>query len=575
MIQATISALAALSLLLAPASAVPAPRTAAFETGQDSRAAEKARKKEEKDRQKRVKNMSFEQKLDAGEVEFASDPLKPLTPEQLVEFDIIRDPLMETAAIDILRELIAKMPNIPSALSFYVIDGDDINCSTLATGAAILCTRGVFDQLVAAGDRGRDQLAFLLAHELAHVTIADHRKRFGKSDKLKKDLLTLGVGASLIGLAVFSDWKKKGNSWEMEANNKSRNVFFVALGTGLNLSEFANGLVAPSWAKEDEEEADAFALILMHKAGFDIHQGPQFLDSVDRILRKNNMRTTAMGAILKGAGTHGLFQGLVSEGDTASVLIGAIGGAFSGWAQEGTKAHYHRRPDKRAEVAAEYVKARDQALRLASATNESDLLFNPPAPPVAVAAAPTPAPKRGRGRAPKVLAAVAATPLNSWQRFLASPGPVAQAILANHVRDLIADGQGEQAAGLCPIRPTLQRLALACGMAYAVAGYTDDAEPLLAQGLQDPEATSETYRRVAHTQASMGRIEAALFTTSAGLQRFPEGALYPDDMMIRAVSGDMPGAQKTAQTCQVKAIQEFKNACRNGWASLQTQNATT
>nr|WP_257215055.1 M48 family metalloprotease [Sphingomonas sp. R-74633] len=503
---------------------------------------------------------------------------------------------METAAHDIFLKLIEKAPVKPSSLLFFVIDGDDINCSTLPTGAAVVCTRGVFDQLVAAGDRGRDQLAFLLAHELAHVTIADHRKRFGKSDKLKKDVITAGVGASLIGLAVFSDWKKQGNSWQMQANNKSRNIFFAALGTGLNLSEFANGLVAPSWAKEDEEEADAFAMILMQRAGFDIHQGPQFLSSIDRILRKNKMRTTAAGAILKGAGTNGLFQGLISGGDKTSILIGALGGAFSGWAQEGTKAHYHRQPNKRAETIADFVKDKDAATRLASGKDEAAELFaeTPPEPaPVAVAEAELPAKgkgkgsKRGRPRPPKAVAPIAEIPLNSWQRFLAEPGPIAQTILANHVRDLLGhttvqdedgpqgDAAAQEAASLCRAKVMIPKLALACGMAFARVGYDKEADMLLAQGLSDPAADCDTYRNVAFAQAGMGQIDAALRTTSNGLARWPEGELYPTEMTIRAGDGDMAGAQQTAQTCQVKAIQEYKKACANGLAAMQAQAAPT
>jgi predicted Zn-dependent protease len=547
-------------------------------------AAASAPPKPRAEKPKKDKNLSFEERLQAGKVEFAAEPMTPLTVAQLTEFDIIRDPLMERAAYDILGRLVAAHPGGPAGkparLPFFVVDGDDINCSTLPTGGAILCTRAVFDQLIAAGVAGKDQLAFLLAHELAHVTIAGHRERFGKSDKLKKDIATAGVVAALVGLAVFSDYKKSGDRITMQATRSATNVFWITLGTGLNMGEFANGLAAPSWAKRDEEDADAFAMILLRDAGFEINAGNQFLNSADRTLRANKMRSTKFGQMFKQAGQGALLQGLLSKGDTVSIIIGAVGGALSGWAQEGALAHYHRTPDKRAAACAQFVKAHAAAREAATPGDEAAELFasydrlSSPAAAVAAAAAAaaaaTAAP-RGRRRASRVLA----TPVisDSWDLFLRSPGPIAQLIISNRIRELLADDHVEEALALCPDRFTVSQLMLACGIAYAGVGEAGKALPLLTQAMSDPEAPPETFRWVAHAQASLGLHQIALQTTARGIVRYPAGNLYPDEIMIRAAIGDMTGAQTTATTCQKNAAKEFQDACARGWAALQSSPA--
>jgi hypothetical protein len=498
--------------------------------------------------------------------------LTPLTYEQLAEFEIIRDPLMERAANDILARLIAahKGPK-PAQLPFFVVEGDDINCATLHTGGAILCTRALFDQLVAAGMNGKDQLAFLLAHELAHMTIAKHRDRFGKSNKLKKQVATVGLIGALVGLAVFSEYKKAGNQITMQATQGATNVFWVTLGTGLNMSEFANGVAGPDWAKKDEEEADAYAMILLRDAGFDIGGAQQFLATTDRVLRANKMRSTRFGQMFKQAGQGALIQGLLSKGDTLSISIGAVGGALSGWAQEGALAHYHRTPDKRAATCAEFVRAHMDAREAESAVNETEDLFTSfeRAATEEPAAAATPrGGRRGKARTPPPPPPVLT---DSWAMFLASPGPIAQVYLAERVSELVGDDRPEDAAALCWGNATISRLALYCGIAFAGAGNPQSALPLLARAMADPHAPPETYRYAAQAQASLGMVQIALRTTEQGIVRYPAGELYPDDMMIRAASGDMAGAQATAVTCQAKATKPFQEACARGWASIQVQ----
>jgi predicted Zn-dependent protease len=516
---------------------------------------------------KKDKDMSFEERLAAGRIVFTGTPMTPLTAAQLTQYDIIRDIPMERAAADILRRLIAvhRGPRLVE-LSFFVIDGDDFNCTTLATGGAILCTRAVFEQLVAAGMAGKDQLAFLLAHELAHVTIANHRERFGKTDKLKQDIAKAGVIAALVGLAVFSEYRKEGNRITMTATARAGNVFWMALGTGLNMSEFATGLAAPSWAKQDEEEADAYAMILMRDANFELHGAAQFLKTTDRSLREQGMRSTVFGSILKSAGENAVLQGLLNKGDLLSMAVGAVGGALAGWSQEGAHAHYHRAPDKRAAACAEFVKLHDAQLQATSGTNEAEELYARedaaarPGAPTAIAAAP----RRGTRTA-------AAPPIaDSWETFLQEPGAIAEAFLSRHIRELLAKDRVPEAVALCQRRPTVGELALACGIAFAAAGDQAAAAPMLGYAMADPRASVETYRRVAQAQALMGNREAALATTSLGLARYPAGNLYPDEMMIRAASGDMTGAERTAMTCQQKASKEFQDACARGWAALQT-----
>ncbi|MFA6112665.1 MAG: M48 family metalloprotease [Sphingomonas sp.] len=548
-----------------------------------------------------AKKKTFAERLAAKEIVFAGPDTPPpatpatagsktpaRTPHDLYEnIQVVSDPALQNAAVEIFRKLIAAhnriSPGAPPQLeTFFLIAGDNINCTAMPEIKAVACTAHALQVLRLAEEEGRDQLAFLLAHELAHITIASHRDRFGKTDKLKKEIIQVGTIGAMTGLLVLSQYKKQGNSLQIVPTATSTLLFWNMLCSGADLSEAIGGLAAPGWGRDDEDEADSYALILMKEAKFKVSAASQLLQTYDAELRRLKQRTTKMGAILKGGATGAARNALLTDGDKWSTIMGGVTGIFAGATNEASTAHYHRSPDRRAEDCKEQaallepkLAAADEAALLAMA----DAATAPPAAkPIEVAAVPPPPVKVAGGKKRTAKKPAAKTPpvpvevvkKDGWTLFLEhGQGVLDELALNDEVRDHIAANDAEGAAALCPTKPKTGQLALSCGIAYAGLNNAAKAVPLLQQAVDDPYATAETYRRAAQARAALKQIKIALQILSVGHTKFPTGELYPDEIAILATSGDMPAAEKSAATCKEKAEKPYQDACARTLAAAK------
>lgn len=528
----------------------------------------------------------FAQRLAAGNVVFAQAPVEPLSVVEANEnLNIVRIAEAEAVANGILARLIAVLP-VPNLRqpTFFITSGVDFNCSVVKSGGAISCSHHVFEMLVAAGPRGRDQLAFLLAHELAHTVLPEHRKRFDRSDAVKSGWANAGALAGLVGLLALNKYSTMGSSTTVHPTMAANNAFFGMISAGADAGETVDGIVAPSWSRDNEAEADTFAIYFMQRAGFDPREAAQLLGTVDA--EQRGLAKGSSNGLLKKAGDNLITQAVLSRGNPVSMGIGMGTGLLASIVTRGGKGHYHDATGKRASACAEQASGYDgggakpdEAKALFASAEAIDPVQSSAAPSMAtVVAAPLPAARpSGRGgrrrsalKSPPV--AVAAAPKDPWLIMVArSAAPLRELTLAVAVDQRRAGKDLNGALGLCPAtRPLTRQLALSCGTAQVAANNGPTASALLHQAATDPTADAETFRRAAEGQAALGSGSEALATIEVGQRRYPDGQLFPAEIALRGGLEDRDGAKAAAQRCSAVSAKSIQEECRKALAGLET-----
>lgn len=135
---------------------------------------------------------------------------------------------------------VSHLPELPYEVT--VFETNIVNAAA-APGGQIMVFSGLYDAkkgLVA----DEDELAAVLAHEIAHVTCRHTTEEMTRQ---------LPMQILLIGGAIYAE--AKGND-----------DLALALGAGFLVYQ---GLILPKYSRTDEAEADAVGLLYMAKAGYD------------------------------------------------------------------------------------------------------------------------------------------------------------------------------------------------------------------------------------------------------------------------------------------------------------------
>lgn len=143
----------------------------------------------------------------------------------------------------IARLLLQGEPNAEKFKNLLVLPLKDANAFIVPEGY-LLITEGLLERL-----RGQDEIAFVIAHELAHLVKGHPRNLETDPTRLARlrTEVEKGLGTSVVG-------------------------------TGLQLLVSA---VASYYSREREREADAEAIRLMAKAGFDLDAARRVLERLD------------------------------------------------------------------------------------------------------------------------------------------------------------------------------------------------------------------------------------------------------------------------------------------------------
>ncbi len=152
----------------------------------------------------------------------------------------------------------SERPNLP--WTFAVIQSRDINAFA-APGGFVLISSGLLSLL-----DGDDELAAVLAHEIAHVNDKHHLKAL---DKTK--------GLDIIGqLALVAADAYNENHQTSQVARRNQKIAKGLLSATQTL--YVNGL-----SKADEFEADGHGLVLMTRAGFDPYAMVSVLQKIEAL----------------------------------------------------------------------------------------------------------------------------------------------------------------------------------------------------------------------------------------------------------------------------------------------------
>jgi hypothetical protein len=384
-----------------------------------------------------------------------------------------------------------------------------------------------------AGVRGRDQLAFLLAHELAHTSLARHRsglKRAAKATEL------IDVATPLLFSKLLSG-KAGCGGIDIEARDTLNEM----------LATISEQLILPRWIRGLEDEADSFGLLLMQKAGYNPTEAPQVLASLGADMaraRRAGRDVRVVGASLLGV----LVASCRSDKlDIKGLGIGLLAGFAMGQLLETPFASEHRSALKRAQRLSTLIENAFGDL----AADEGSALF------AELEAQPAPflsSPDLGAGSG--------ANSANRWDMLLSDvTGQFDQLARSKTISELLVRGKAVDAVKLCPPEPGLARLAIICGLAYADLDRGDIARPLFALGLGDENANYATYRRVADGYVRLDEVDLALDILLQGEARFGPSPFVVREVEIRMLGGDREGAKRTVERCKAINIEKLGEAC--------------
>jgi predicted Zn-dependent protease len=539
------------------------------------------------DKAEKSKDKPFVQRLQDHEIQFTDQSLSSVPVDRAMKDKLLADdPWLNAAVGQVLTRLLTAhvkrgAPAIQMPPFFVVDGGSDFECSVPPNGSSITCTRYAVETLYKEGMGGEAQLAFLIGHELAHVTLADHRKRFTRSEKLKSSWTTIGLVGALGAVAAISNYKMINGQLTVHSPADAGLYFWNAALSGMEVGDLADALIGPTWGMNDEDEADAYAVILMHDAGYDTSQAAVLLDIIHQNLLRRHQGGSVAGSVLKGAATNAAVRAVLTNGDKLSVITGSITGGLKGLSA--ATAHYHRAADKRADncrkLAADLEgdAAHDERLAMMKMMKEgagaptdlrqASLTVEQPAP------SPSPSKLRrgSKSRSPDVRAAKAtAAPKTPWQLFLERDRLYPEMTLGDTVRVKIRGKDIAGATALCDTAPTPHTvyLGLACAMAYVGAKDNVRANRLLKNAAGQPDASADDLRLIAQLQGSLNDYDGAKRTLDMGLKRFPDGVLYPDKMMVSAATGDVEGVKATALECRKQASKEYQDSCNKALLAM-------
>ncbi|MCS6772076.1 MAG: M48 family metalloprotease [Kiritimatiellae bacterium] len=156
----------------------------------------------------------------------------------------------------------SDMPTTFRGYSFLILDSDEINAFA-APGGFIFVTRGMLRLC-----RSEDELAAVLAHEVAHVQLRHGVNAISGARKLEALSLLAEVGIRRFG----SDEAVQ----TLDQLNKLTEIF------GGSVADVVNTLVLKGYSREQEYEADRVAATILDRLGYDPSALTRVLQRMDQ-----------------------------------------------------------------------------------------------------------------------------------------------------------------------------------------------------------------------------------------------------------------------------------------------------
>ncbi|MDA8425096.1 MAG: M48 family metalloprotease [Treponema sp.] len=214
-----------------------------------------------------VINQNQKQAIDQG-TQAVAKSFEDITPEQeyyigravtasILSTRTVYDVRAVTDYLNLLGQSLALASDRPETFGgyhFLAVDSDEINAFA-APGGLILVTRGLLRCA-----QNEDEVAAILAHEVSHV-LKQHGLKAIKKDRLTKAVIGVGTAAAQVlgpkelqeQTAIFKD----------------------------SVGDITSTLVNSGYSRETEYEADATAVLLLERVGYD----PRALEAMLRVMK--------------------------------------------------------------------------------------------------------------------------------------------------------------------------------------------------------------------------------------------------------------------------------------------------
>jgi predicted Zn-dependent protease len=163
---------------------------------------------------------------------------KTLAAKMEQEMAVISDPMLQNLLDEVGGKLVNKVVNKKRKFKFQAVAAKDINAFALP-GGFIFITAPLLKKI----ELNRDEIAYILAHEIMHVVLKHPINR------------------------ILTDYSARVIS----------NLFMKGGTVGMIAKQLIDKLLRSSYSQENEFEADNYAVRLMNSAGFDSHASKSVL----------------------------------------------------------------------------------------------------------------------------------------------------------------------------------------------------------------------------------------------------------------------------------------------------------
>lgn len=186
------------------------------------------------------------------------------------EHGVLEDNALAAHCRRILDRLLAAWPSARPEVSVWIVPKATFTAEASRDGA-IMITTGTFDYLMQQPDlQTEDALAFVIAHEVAHLLLGHARERASTQQAMHQLSGLLFVAANVAGRATG------GGADVAKIAQK------VLIGNQLGL-ETLDATLFPGWNRAQELQADALGCDLMARAGYSLQAVPQVISVMEAL----------------------------------------------------------------------------------------------------------------------------------------------------------------------------------------------------------------------------------------------------------------------------------------------------
>jgi hypothetical protein len=434
----------------------------------------------------------------------ATDPAAALRGYLGRDMVFVEDAAISEYLASIATRLLATQANAPPAPRMLIRSTSEFSIFTDTRGNVVVGTE------VLRQAESEDELAAALSHELAHVIRADAQQK-----DVMQDIPFTVESAGLIAAAVDTRQGRPPASGQLSDFSRD------SLNRTQTVGTVWADLVAPSWNRQQESDADLAGADMLRAAAYDV---AAFSTLFSKIQAANAVRSDRVEAVRQAALAKVQAVQPAAGNQADELLAGAMGSAqtyavetaFATLASFGTD---YATPQQRADAVAAYLRqsAGPRRDKTARSPRFQQILRQGPASQL----------------------------LDADRAGLALMGALAGGNVATvddpSSRLLQATGSGE------PVSPHLN---LALGSWYDSTGKRDLAEQRAAAWTATDLATRSGYLWRASYQAGRREYDAALATLDLGATRLGTRSLFlPQMVAMTKQKGDLPAAEQLTLAC--------------------------